>query len=286
MAKNPFFNFQHHNSEQELHENLIIEAIQIYGQDFIYLVRDNVNLNILYGENPLSKFDTTFEIEMYIESVDGFQGDKKFMSKFGFEVRDSARLLVAKRRFHKEMPEGFIRPREGDLIYFPLDKSLHEIHVVEDENMFYPLGNLPVYKLSIEKYEYSHENFDTTYPIIDDINDQFKYSYDLNLEPGGSGALNKDDVIYQGSSFATSTASASIKSFDSATNTLSIYRVKGEFEPGAISVVNSAASYSVASSEPLDIKQDKLTDNKKLEDKGKEVYDFSEKDPFSHGGEY
>jgi hypothetical protein len=286
MAKNPFFNFTDHNTEKTLVEDLIIECIKIYGQDFIYIVRDDKNTNLLYGENPLSKFENTFEIEMYIKSVDGFEGDKKFMSEFGLEVRDTARLVVAKRRFHKEMPNNFIRPREGDLIFFPLDKSLHEIHVVDDESIFYQLGNLSVYTLSIEKYEYSHENFETNYPIIDDINDQFKYSYDLNLATGGTGDLIKDDIIFQGATFSTSTASAHIHSYDSDLNKLRIYKIKGEFVPGPISIVNSTASYSIASSDPQDIKQDKLTDNKKLEDKGKQIFDFTEKDPFSRGGEY
>jgi hypothetical protein len=286
MAKNPYFNLTDHNSEQTLHEDLIIEAIKIYGQDFVYIVRDDKTVDVFYGENPLSKFKNTFEIEMYIQSVDGFEGDKKFMSKFGVEIRDAARLMVAKRRFHKEMPNNFIRPREGDLIYFPLDKSLHEIHIVEDENVFYPLGNLPVYKLSIEKFEYSHENFETNYPIIDDVNQEFKYSFELNLEPGGSGPLLKDEIIFQGSSYSTSTASAYIHSYDPDFNRLRIYRVKGDFKPGPITVVNSTSSYVISSSESLNIKQDKMNDNKTLEDKGKEVYDFSEKDPFSYGGEY
>lgn len=282
MAKNPFFNFNHHSSEQTLHEDLIIESIKIYGLDFIYIVRNEKDTKLLYGENPLSVFDDTFEIEMYLSSVDGFEGDKKVFSNMGFETRDSARLMVAKRRFHKEMPNKLLRPREGDLLFFPLDGSLHEIHLVDDEEIFYQLGNLPVYTLSIEKYEYSHEDFDTTYEIIDEINKEFKYSYELQID-NINGTFETDDIIFQGSTLEDSTASAKVHSFDSDNNLLRIYKIKGEFTPGVINVFNSTSNFEIVASEPLDIKQDTNTDNKTLEDSGKQIYDFSEKDPFSDG---
>lgn len=282
MARNPFFNFYNHASEQNLHEDLIIESIQIFGLDFIYIIRDEKSPKLLYGENPLSVFKNTFEIEMYLESVDGFEGDKQMFSTMGFESRDSARLVCAKRRFHKEMPDTMFRPREGDLLYFPMDHSIHEIHLVTDEEIFYQMGNLPVYKLNIEKFEYSHEDFDTTYDILNNLNKDFKYSYEIELGTG-SGSFDVDDIVYVGDSVSLASASARVHSYDPDLNLLRIYKVRGEFTSGTLRVVNSPTVYEFSNGEPLDILQDKNTDNKLVEDDSKKVLDYTEKDPFSDG---
>ena len=153
MATNSFFS-RHTNNEQRVVEDLTIDTIKIHGQDMVYLPRKFVNEDTVFGEDTISKFDDARPIEMYIDSVDGFEGDGDFLGKFGLEIRDSCTLVVSKKRFLETFAyrSDFDRPHEGDLIYFPLTKKLFEITFVEHENPFYQLGKLYTYKLSCEVF--------------------------------------------------------------------------------------------------------------------------------------
>ena len=101
MSINPYF--KHQRGEQRIIEDLTIEAIKIYGQNIIYMPRTLVNEDDLFGEDVSSSFNKGIEIEMYISSVDGFEGDGDFLNKFGIEIRDSMKLVVSKKRFEKEI---------------------------------------------------------------------------------------------------------------------------------------------------------------------------------------
>ena len=59
-------------SEQNLYEDLIIEAIKIYGQDLYYLPRDLVNVDDVFREDPVSSFNSNYLLEMYVDNTDGF----------------------------------------------------------------------------------------------------------------------------------------------------------------------------------------------------------------------
>jgi len=157
--------------EQQLLESLIVESIKIYGYDVYYLPRTLVEKDALYGEDPSSRYDTNYGIEMYIKSVDGFQGDGDFLSKFNLEIRDSVIFTVARKTFMDEVAttEGTVRPNEGDLIYFPLNKKIFQVKFVEHESMFYQLGSLPVFDLTCELFEYSGEVLNTGIKNIDDL---------------------------------------------------------------------------------------------------------------------
>src|SRR5210317_1639455 len=100
---NLYFNNYAFTQEQNLIENLIIESIKIYGIEVFYLPRTLVKENQLFGEVVLSKFEQAYPVEMYIKSVDGFQGDGDFLSKFGLEIRDEMVLTVSRRRFGEEL---------------------------------------------------------------------------------------------------------------------------------------------------------------------------------------
>ena len=162
--------------EQNLVEDLIIESIRIYGIECLYIPRTLVKEDLLFGEDVLSKFTTAYPIEMYVKSVDGFEGDGTFLSKFGLEIRDQMILTMARRRFVEEVyVDGTDtvgttdRPNEGDLIYFPLNNKLFEIKFVEHEAIFYQMGSLQTYDITCELFEYSHERLDTGVAAIDNI---------------------------------------------------------------------------------------------------------------------
>lgn len=135
MARNIYFS-EAVRSEQHLYENIIIESLKMYGQDVYYLPRTIVNENRILGEDVSSQFSNSYKIEMYIENTEGFEGEGDLFTKFGVEIRDEATFVVARRRWNNTVGrvdneiEGE-RPREGDLVYLPLSKSLFEVMHVE-----------------------------------------------------------------------------------------------------------------------------------------------------------
>ena len=112
---------------------------------------------------------------MYIKSVDGFAGDGNFMSKFGLEIRDQVVFSVAQRVFNEEVSAytSNIRPNEGDLVYFPLNRKCFQVKFVNKFEMFYQLGGLQTWELTCELFEYSNEIFNTGIAEIDAIQVKF-----------------------------------------------------------------------------------------------------------------
>ena len=173
MAINPYFS-QAVRSEQHLYEDIIIESLKIYGQDIYYLPRDIVAEDAIFGDDVTSRFNSSYKVEMYIENVEGFDGEGDLFTKFGIEIRDQATFVVARRRWSQTVSRydneiTTDRPREGDLIYLPLSNSLFQIMAVEHEQPFYQLSNLPVYKMRCELFEFTGEDLDTGIEQIDDI---------------------------------------------------------------------------------------------------------------------
>lgn len=171
MTRNVYFSHGTKN-EQYLLEDIILESISIYGSDFYYIPRSLVAKDEILGEDRLSHFKTAYPIEMYLETVDGFEGQGAFIQKFGLMMEQSATLTVARRRWDQlvgrygqtQLPN---RPCEGDLLYFPLTGGLFEIKFVQHQDPFYQLGKLYVYKLNVELFQYASERLDTGLKEID-----------------------------------------------------------------------------------------------------------------------
>lgn len=180
MATSVFFNNFGSSQEQNLIEDLVIESIRIYGHDCFYLPRSLINKDNIYGEDSISEYNEQFMVEMYIKNVMGFKGEGDFLSKFNLQVRDQMTFTIAKRVFFDEIGNvrGFDRPREGDLIYFPLNKKVFVVKFVEHEAVFYQLGALQTYDLECELWEYSNEIMNTGLAEIDLL--QKKYSFDMS----------------------------------------------------------------------------------------------------------
>jgi hypothetical protein len=175
MATNFFFNNFQASQEQLLLENLIIESIKIYGQDMYYIPRVLNNYDSIYGADDQSSYEIAYNIEMYIKSVDGFSGDGSFMSKFGIEIRDQVIFSMAQRIFNQEVGTYTtqVRPNEGDLIYFPLNRKCFQIKYVNKFEMFYQLGALQTWEVTCELFEYSGETMNTGIPEIDVLQKKF-----------------------------------------------------------------------------------------------------------------
>ena len=190
-------------NEKKLYEDLIIEGLKIYGHDVYYLPRTLVNRDLILGEDSLSKFDDSYLIEMYVETTEGLAGEQELINKFGLEIREETTFMLSKRRwmdavdsYHTMIKEG--RPNEGDIIYYPLLNKFFEISFVEDQEPFFQLGNLPVYKLRARTWEYSSEQLNTGVTDIDSAEDQYsldQLAHQFMLEDGtGSLQLENDSV--------------------------------------------------------------------------------------------
>lgn len=160
--------------EQRLMEGLVVESIKFSGHTFLYCPRDAINRDLILGDDLLSEFNAAHELEMYIQNVDGFQGDSEMVSRFGYMMKDQATLALAKRRFFDLYRGLYARPREGDLLYFPMTKSMFEITFVQHENPFYMMSKIFVYALTVQKFQYNHETFNTGRMEVDNIGIRFE----------------------------------------------------------------------------------------------------------------
>ena len=170
-----FFNNFESSQEQDLIEDLIIESISIYGIEAYYLPKTYGDYDYLYGEDDLGTFKEFYTVPMYINTVEGFGGEGDFLSKFGVEQRDQMTMSVARRTFEQDVGREDLanieRPREGDVIFFPLNKKLYTVNFVEHEPVFYQMGSLQFYEVRLEMFEYSGERFNTGIFDIDVLED-------------------------------------------------------------------------------------------------------------------
>jgi hypothetical protein len=173
-----FDNFNNYG-EQDLIESLVVESISIYGHTVYYLPRTLITKDDIYGEDKLSTYNEVFEFDMYIKSFDSFEGDGQFLSKFNLEIRDSATFSIARRSFGNEIASqrpDIQRPREGDLIYSTMMKKMFVIKYVNQTAIFYQMGDLQIWDIACDVWEYSNERFTTGNAEIDAIEEMYSVS--------------------------------------------------------------------------------------------------------------
>ncbi len=176
-------------SEQDLYEDLVTESIKIFGQDVVYLPREQISEDTILNET-LDQYTQAYPIEMYLENVDGFEGDGNLLGKFGLEIRDQANFVVTKRRWENVVGQTATgtaspnKPGEGDLLYMTMTQRLFEIKYVEPKSPFYQLANLPTYTLTAELFEYNDQHFDTGWDEIDAVewDNATSYSYIMSTD--------------------------------------------------------------------------------------------------------
>ena len=284
MATNPHFQHFDATNEQYLVQDLIIESIKIYRHDVYYRPRTLVNEDTLYSEDTISAFNDAYVVEMYIKNVDGFEGEGDFMSRFGLEIRDQITFSVAQRTFKNLLLDStYDRPKEGDIIYFPLTKKVFEIRFVEHESVFYQTGALQTYDLVCELFQYEDQAIDTGIEDIDKIEREESYSIDVVLD-SGTGTYTTGETVYQGTNLASANTTAEVVSWTLSSKTLRVMNLVGTFNT-TYNVVggSSSASYSFTSTDYQQDKQDTTSDSYKLEIEADAVLDFTESNPFSEG---
>lgn len=200
---NPYFNKTPTN-EQDLVQGIITECIQVMGNTIYYLPRQVQNLDLVLGEDVTSKFDSYFEIEVYLDNFEGWQGQSELISKFGLEIRNQIVFKMSVTRWEEEISKVpdlstnmlvSVRPSEGDLIYDPTTKKLFEIKFIDQDWSFHQLGRRTyAYKMTCEMYQYSSDVANTGIPELDlAINDISNNLNDFELlNEDGTRILQED----------------------------------------------------------------------------------------------
>lgn len=188
---NPFF-LQGSKSEQGLIQDLINEQLRMYGVEVYYLPRKYITEKTVIRELIESQFTNAYPIEAYVDSFDGYGDNPTILSKFGIQALNEITLIISRERFKNYISPLIggqpniklsTRPKEGDLVWFPLGDRLFEIKYVEHEKPFYQLQGLYTYELRCELFRYEDEIIDTG---IEDIDDTISGSGDQDSTPVGN----------------------------------------------------------------------------------------------------
>ena len=285
MATNSYFRTFDARNEQELLHSLTQESIKIYGHDVSYIPRTLVNTDTVLGEDSISEYKDAYSVEMFIKSVDGFEGEGDLISKFGLEVRDQIVFSLARRAW-----EGLdlgVRPKEGDLVYFPLTSKLFQIMFVEHETPFYQNGALPTFDLTCELFTYSDEKIDTDVDDIDVIEQKQSFVRTFELS-SVSGTFSEGETVTGG----TSAITGEVARWDATTSYLYLINMTGNFTLNEIltgATSTATGTYSVKrttdeTSETLATidsgQSDNVSSNKQFEIDADSVLDFTEGNPF------
>ena len=279
MAVNRYFNQTAFAPEQDLVQDLIDESIQIYGHNVHYIPRDVVDMDTFLGEDPLAAFTTTYPVEMYLKTLESFQGQSEFISKFGLHIQDQATFLVSTRRFDASVVDAvdsaqtvISRPREADLIYIQMSEDhryLFEIKFVEDKEHLFQLGKLYTYELRCELMNFTNEKVDTNVDDIDAVAQREAYTISITMDAGGTGTYLVGESVYQGNTtLAAATASAEVYTWTASTRVLEVQRVVGTFAGSTVVKGDtSAAQWTTvpAAAETAPTVHDPLSDNEFLQ---------------------
>ena len=261
--------------EQKFMENLVVESIEIYGQDIYYVPRSLVNRDTVFGEDSDSQFDSARAIRAYVNNVEGWEGQGELLSKFGVRVEDKTTFIFSREKFKEKVDDLEVlnvegRPNEGDLIWFPTTKHLFQIQFVEAEKPFYQLGKGYVWECQCELFEYSDEDLDTGIAEIDAIETAFANAITVNFAAGGS-----------------SNVTAEVKAWDSSNRQLQVFNRSGIFTiPETVTGQTSGAAWTTASYNTLNNvnTEDSIDQNYAFELADDDILDFSEANPFGSVG--
>jgi len=266
--------------EQNLYEDLMIEQLKIYGQDVFYIPRTLVKEDELFGEDTLSKFGDAYLIEMYFENVEGYEGEKEIMSKFGLQMNEDVTFVVARRRFEQLVSHDSnlivkTRPNEGDLVYFPKVNKIFEISFVDHDDPFYQVHNVPAFKLKCKTFEYGGEDIDTGITEIDAIetaNSLDMLTFQITMEQSSTTTFN------EGIELEDATGNLELETQTGGTD-----NVIGEDETGGDNVVLETGDYIIQEAYVTDtIDENAMNDFFDRQDDN--IIDFTESNPFGDVG--
>ena len=245
MPVSPFF--QHGSpDEQRLVQSLVDEHLSIHGIDVYYIPRKQIVTDDILGEVQSSKFNDNYLMEAYLNNYEGYAKGSDVMTKFGINLQNEITLTISRERFEDFIApfqfnstnltgprDGDIdfgtRPKEGDLIWFPLGERLFEIKQVEHESPFFQLGKNYTYELQCELYQLQDDIIDTNVAGIDERMSEEGYITTVTLAGIGSTAKASVDT------FALSGALQKITLNDDGSGYTSVPNITVEASPAGVS---------------------------------------------------
>ncbi len=294
-------------SEQDLYEDLVTESIKIFGQDVVYIPRERISEDALLNEE-WAQYTQAYPVEMYLENVEGFEGDGNLLGKFGLEIRDQANFVVTKRRWDEAVGSIAVgaaakdKPAEGDLIYMTMTSRLFEIKYVEPKAPFYQLQDLQSYTMTAELFEYNDQHFDTGWDEIDAIewDNATSYSYivsdDTAYEPGelvtqwtgtndaGGDPINIEGYVSnwegRGVNRVTIISPHQSSNGDGTFRAFFVDADANQTLVGTESGTSSNITVDQSGTTKTFYNQDPFADNDEFEIAGDDVIDFTESNPF------
>ena len=306
MPRNVYFS-QQVKSEQIVYEDLVVESLKIFGQDAYYMPRTLLTRDDVLGEQKGSSFNDAYLIEAYIEDSDGFTGAGDLYSKFGLEIRDEVNFIISRSQWERFVgvfnnDVTATAPQEGDVIFLPLSNSFFEINFVEDEQPFYQLSNVPVYKLQCAMFEYNDEDIETGYDFIDDLQSGQAYQVAMDYTTTNNNHLVGGEIVSMEVSTGV-TVSAEVMSVTKLSATGGLVSVSNitvsgattltEFTTGTL--VGGTSGFSVTVTKVYGIgdtstpdnfmPQDSSAENIALEISADSFLDFTESNPFGDPSE-
>lgn len=299
MTTSKYFNNYQSTREQSLYEDLINECIQIWGIDCSYLPRTSASadgFNLLFGDDPTKVYSDNYQIEVYIEDTEEYEGGE-FFSKFGLEVRKEIRFLMPNRAFQREVPSSIAsRPREGDLIYLTTFQTLFEIKYVDEEYFFYRFGGATEegktnqffgFALVCEKFRFNDEVIDSGIEEITAQVNALKYVYNFQMaNTGNTGTFTNEEMVFQTANnniHGTPTATANVMSWNLPTGLLQLKDIVGVFTVNTnIFGSQSRATWNLSSYDTTTSINHPLSDNDDISSAANGILNFDESNPFGN----
>lgn len=284
MPTNVFFNHAV-NSEQHLYEDLVVESLRFYGHDVLYLPREIIEEDTIFTEDVQSRFGDAYSVEMYLENTEGFEGEGDLVSKFGVQIQEEATFVLSLRTWERfvsldsNLATG-LRPNEGDIVYFPLTGSMFEIRFVEDQDPFFQLGKMFVFKLRCSLFEYSGEDFDTG-TDADLIEQDVAYTITMTMDDGESGNFTVGENLTLPVN-GVATVVGEVVTWSAENRQLIIKdNTKTLAVDDVLTGVSSTTARTISSiTDVLTFGTDHLAQNVDFENKDSSYLDFSETNPF------
>ena len=291
MAVNSAFHTNNLHSlatERSLYQNLIKEAIQIYGHDVYYVNRETVALDNVLGEDALSKYTNAEPIEMYVEDSESFGGDKEIISQFGLENRNEITFVVSKERFQEmdsqinlEEGEGSIALEDGSV-----DQTDNSSTVSTLTGNFYILQDIAT--TDADRPQEGDLVYHPIFAKMFEINfvDHDEPFYQLDNNPVYK--LRCKQFEYASEIIDTGIATIDAIEGDLTTDSRA-YQISLENEVGSIQLENAAdtggASFIITEDYIVgDYDTDKTSQNELFDQLDDTVLDFSESNPFGDVG--
>ena len=283
MPTNNYFNHAV-KTEQHLYEDLVVESLRFYGHDVLYLPRQIVEEDSILNDDVQSRFGDAYSVEMYLENTEGFEGEGDLVSKFGVQIQEEATFVMSLRTWERFISldsnlATSLRPNEGDIIYFPLTGSMFEINFVEDQDPFFQLGKMFVFKMRCSLFSYGGEDFDAG-TSADLVEADSAYTIELTMQTGAGNYTVGENLTTVINSVTTTVGEVVL--WQPQANKLTIKDNTKTLQIGdVLTGVTSTTARPIGSIvDVLTFENLSSAQNKEFEDKDSSYLDFSEVNPF------